>query len=195
MLESMVNSPIPTRAEASDVAVAIYDGADAVMLSAESAAGKFPVESVTMMHRIIDEVERDPTYRLALDAQHPSPRPTPADAISDAMRRVVQALPIVATVTYTSSGFTGFRTARERPDSPILGLTPSIATARRMALIWGIHAALSEQIHDVEEMVDNACKIALAEGMGKADDLVVIVAGMPFGVSGTTNMLRIATIK
>jgi pyruvate kinase len=195
MLESMVNSPIPTRAEASDVAVAIYDGADAVMLSAESAAGKFPVESVTMMHRIIDEVERDPTYRLALDAQHPSPRPTPADAISDAMRRVVQALPIVATVTYTSSGFTGFRTARERPDSPILGLTPSIATARRMALIWGIHAALSEQIHDVEEMVDNACQIALAEGMGKADDLVVIVAGMPFGVSGTTNMLRIATIK
>jgi pyruvate kinase len=194
MLESMVSTPVPTRAEASDVAVAIYDGADAVMLSAESAAGKFPVEAVAMMHRIINEVEHDPAYRIALDAQLPSPQPTPADAISDAMRRVVLALPIVATVTYTSSGYSGFRTARERPDSPILGLTPSISTARRMALIWGIHAVVSEQIHDVEEMVNNACQIALSEGLGEVGDPVVIVAGMPFGVSGTTNMLRIARI-
>ena len=110
------------------------------------------------------------------------------------MRRVVQALPIVATITYTSSGYSGFRTARERPDSPILGLTPLLSTARRMALIWGIHAAVSDQIHDVEEMVDNACRIALDEGLGEVGDLTVIVAGMPFGVSGTTNMLRIATI-
>ncbi|MFT5449769.1 MAG: pyruvate kinase [Gammaproteobacteria bacterium] len=194
MLESMVNTPVPTRAEASDVAVAVYDGADAVMLSAESAAGKYPVEAVDMMHRIIHEVERDPAYRRSIDAQHPGPQPTPADAISDAMRRVVQALPIVATITYTSSGYSGFRTARERPDSPILGLTPLLSTARRMALIWGIHAAVSEQIHDVEEMVTNACRIALDEGLGEVGDLVVIVAGMPFGVSGTTNMLRIATI-
>jgi len=194
MLESMISTPVPTRAEASDVAVAIYDGADAVMLSAESAAGKFPVEAVAMMHRIINEVEHDPAYRVALDAQLPSPQPTAADAISDAMRRVVLALPIVATVTYTSSGYSGFRTARERPDSPILGLTPSISTARRMALIWGIHAVVSEQIHDVEEMVNNACQIALDEGLGKIGDALVIVAGMPFGVAGTTNMLRIAHI-
>lgn len=194
MLESMVDTPVPTRAEASDVATAVYDGADAVMLSAESAAGRYPVEAVAMMDRIISEVERDPAYRIGLDAQHPEPQPNAADAISDAMRRVVQALPIAATITYTSSGYSGFRTARERPDSPILGLTPSITTARRLALVWGIHAAISEQIYDVEEMVNNACKIALHEGLGKVGEPVVIVAGMPFGVSGTTNMLRIANI-
>ncbi len=195
MLESMISTPVPTRAEASDVAVAIYDGADAVMLSAESAAGKFPVEAVTMMDRIITEVERDPAYRTGLDAQAPKPQPTAADAISDAMRRVAQALPITATVTYTSSGFSGFRAARERPASPILGLTPSIDTARRLARGWGVHAVVSEEIHDVEEMVSNACGLAVEHGFGNAGDLVVIVAGMPFGVSGTTNMLRIARIQ
>ena len=158
MLESMVSSPVPTRAEASDVAVAIYDGADAVMLSAESAAGNFPVEAVTMMNRIIVEVERDHAYRTTLNAQSPEPQPTEADAISDAMRRVALALPISATVTYTSSGFSAFRAARERPAAPILGLTPSLNTARRLALVWGVHAVVSEDIHDVEEMVENACR-------------------------------------
>jgi len=195
MLESMVASPVPTRAEASDVAVAIYDGADAVMLSAESAAGKFPVEAVTMMDRILREVERDPLYRTTLDAQNPDPQPTAADAISDAMRRVVRALPITATVTYTSSGFSAFRAARERPASPILGLTPSLNTARRLALVWGVHAVVSEEIHDVEEMVENACRVAMENGFGGAGDLLVIVAGMPFGRPGTTNMLRIARIR
>jgi len=194
MLESMISSPVPTRAEASDVAVAIYDGADAVMLSAESAAGKFPVEAVTMMNRIITEVERDPHYRTTLNAQAPTPQPTAADAISDAMRRVALALEIAATVTYTSSGFSAFRAARERPASPILGVTPSLNTARRLALVWGVHAAVSEEIHDVEEMVENACRLALEHGLGALDDLLVIVAGMPFGQSGTTNMLRIAKI-
>jgi pyruvate kinase len=195
MLESMITTPVPTRAEASDVAVAIYDGADAVMLSAESAAGKYPVEAVTMMDRIIVEVEQDPLYRSALDAQYPKPRPTPADAICDAMRRVAQALRVVAVVTYTSSGSSAFRTARERTQLPILGLTPTLRTARRLALVWGVHAVVDEQeIQDVEEMVGNACKAALEQGFGNIDDLLVIVAGMPFGVPGTTNMLRIARI-
>ncbi len=195
MLESMINSPVPTRAEASDVAVAVYDGADAVMLSAESAAGRYPAEAVAMMDRIVVEVERDPLYRTTVDAQNPQPQPTAADAISDAMRRVAEALPITATVTYTSSGFSAFRAARERPSSPILGLTPALNTARRLALVWGVHAVVSEEIHDVEEMVDNACALAVEHGFGNAGDLLVIVAGMPFGVSGTTNMLRIARIK
>jgi pyruvate kinase len=194
MLESMINTPVPTRAEASDVAVAIYDGADAVMLSAESAAGKFPVAAVAMMDRIVAEVERDPLYRDSLNAQSPNPQPTAADAISDAMRRVALALPIAATVTYTSSGYSAFRAARERPASPILGLTPFLHTARRLALLWGVHAAVSEQVHDVEQMVVNACRIAVEEGFGSAGDLLVILAGMPFGIAGTTNLLRIAKI-
>lgn len=194
MLESMINTPVPTRAEASDVAVAIYDGADAVMLSAESAAGKFPLAAVEMMDRIVAEVERDPLYRESLDSRNPTPQPTAADAISDAMRRVALALPIAATVTYTSSGYSAFRAARERPASPILGLTPFLQTARRLALLWGVHAAVSEEIHDVEEMVANACRLAVEEGFGNAGDLLVILAGMPFGISGTTNLLRIAKI-
>lgn len=194
MLESMINTPVPTRAEASDVAVAIYDGADAVMLSAESAAGNFPLAAVAMMNRIVAEVERDPLYRESLDAQNPRPQPTAADAISDAMRRVALALPIAATVTYTSSGYSAFRAARERPASPILGLTPSLHTARRLALLWGVHAVVSEEVHDVEEMVLNACRIAVEEGFGNAGDLLVILAGMPFGIAGTTNLLRIAKI-
>jgi len=136
MLESMITSPVPTRAEASDVALAIYDGADAVMLSAESASGQYPIEAVTIMNKIIREVEHDPHYRTGIDTYNLGHQTTAADAISDALRRIAQTLPIAATVTYTSSGFSGFRTARERPASPILGLTPHLATARRLALVW-----------------------------------------------------------
>ena len=194
MLESMIASPVPTRAEASDVATAIYDGADAVMLSGETATGRYPSEAVDIMHRIIARVERDPHYREEIDATPRSPKATAADAISDAMRRIVQTLSISAAVTYTKSGSSSFRAARERPSAPILSLTPHISAARRLALVWGVHSVLSEDVDHVEEMVDNACGTALAEGFADADDLLVIMAGMPFGVSGTTNMLRIARV-
>ena len=194
MLESMVSSPVPTRAEASDVATAIYEGADAVMLSGETAMGRYPVEAVDIMHRIIARVERDPLHREQIDATLPPPKPTAADAISDAMRRIVQTLSVTAAVTYTSSGSSSLRAARERPNAPILSLTPHLSTARRLALVWGIHSVLSEDIDRVEEMVDKACRTALAEGLTSAGDRLVIMAGMPFGVSGTTNLLRIARV-
>ena len=194
MLESMISSPVPTRAEASDVATAIYDGADAVMLSGETAVGDYPVEAVDIMHRIIARVERDPHYREQIDATLLPPKPTAADAISDAMRRIAQTLSVAVAVTYTSSGSSSLRAARERPCSPILSLTPHLSTARRLALVWGIHSVLSEDIDRVEEMVGQACRTALAEGFASVEDLIVIMAGMPFGVSGTTNMIRIARV-
>jgi pyruvate kinase len=195
MLESMINAPLPTRAEASDVAGAIYDGADAVMLSAETAAGGYPVEAVAMMDRVIIEVEKDPHYRALLDARLPEPAPTSADAICDALRRIAHTLSIAAIVTYTSSGFSALRASRERPDAPILTLTPQVGTARKLSLAWGIHSVLSEDIQRVQEMVDKACEVALREGFADVEQKIVIVAGMPFGVSGTTNMIRIARVQ
>jgi len=195
MLESMIHAPVPTRAEASDVAGAIYDGADAVMLSAETAAGDFPVEAVTIMDRIIAEVEQDAHYRLVIDANLPEPQPTPADAICDALHGIVHTLSIAATVTYTSSGFSTLRAARERSEAPILSLTPSIDTARRLSLVWGVHSVQTPDIQRVQEMVDRACEAALREGFADIGDSLVIMAGMPFGKSGTTNMLRIAQIE
>jgi pyruvate kinase len=195
MLESMISSPVPTRAEASDVATAIYDGADAVMLSGETAVGRYPVETVDIMHRIVARVERDPHYREQIADAPTSPDPTAADAISDAMRRIAQTLSVSAAVTYTKSGSSSLRAARERPGSPILSLTPHMSTARRLALVWGLHSVLSEDVDHVEEMVDQACRTALAEGFANIGDRLVIMAGMPFGVSGTTNMLRIARVR
>lgn len=195
MLESMIQSPVPTRAEASDVAGAVYDGADAVMLSAETAAGQYPVEAVAIMDRIISEVERDPQYRIGIEANLPDPQPTPADAICDALHGIVQTLPVAATVTYTSSGFSSLRAARERPEAPILSLTPSVDTARRLSLVWGIHSVQAPNIRRVQEMVDRACEIALRESFAEIGETVVIMAGMPFGISGTTNMLRIAQVE
>ncbi len=195
MLESMVGAPLPTRAEASDVAGAVYDGADAVMLSAETAVGQYPVEAVAIMDRIITEVEKDPHYREMLHAHLPKPTPTDADAICDALSSIAHTLKIAAIVTYTSSGFSALRAARERPEAPILSLTPSLNTARRMALVWGTHSVQSEDIRRVQEMVDKACATALKEGFADVDQKIVIVAGMPFGVSGTTNMIRIARIE
>jgi pyruvate kinase len=191
MLESMIQAPTPTRAEASDVATAIYEGADAVMLSAESAAGRYPVEAVTMMDRIIAEVERDPFYRRAVDAMHPDPERTIPDAISCALRRAAQILPVAALVTYTDSGFTCLRTARERPAAPILSMTPGARTARRLALVWGVHSVRIHEVADVHEMVEFACDAAAREELAKPGDIIVIAAGMPFGSPGTTNLLRI----
>ncbi|MEE9335803.1 MAG: pyruvate kinase [Granulosicoccaceae bacterium] len=195
MLESMIESPIPTRAESSDVATAIYDGADAVMLSAETAAGDFPVEAATAMNRIIIEVERDPYYRKSIDASTPEPGDTVADAISSSLNHVATVLPLAATFTYTESGFSSFRAARERPEAPVIGCTPNRETARRLALVWGVHAVCSESMNNVDEMVRNAITVTIQEGFGEIGEIIAITAGMPFGRTGTTNMLRLTRLK
>ena len=198
MLESMITSPVPTRAEASDVASAIYDGADAVMLSAESASGAYPLPAVSIMDRIITEVERDPLYLNMLDAQHyernGGPLPNRGDAICSALRDVTRIIGAKVTVTYTSSGHTSLRAARERPMAPILSITPKLATARRLALVWGVHSTISEQVHNESEMVTAACQTAFKEGFAKVGDQIAITAGMPFGQPGSTNLLRLAEI-
>ncbi len=195
MLESMIGAPVPTRAEASDVANAVYDGADAVMLSAESASGKYPREAVAMMDRIIAEVESDPDYRSAIDASHTAPQAAVADAICLALRQTANLLPVAAIATYTRSGYTSLRAARERPVVPVLSLTPELATARRMALVWGVHPVhASESVRDVPDMVDKACAIARREAFAQAGNFVVIASGMPFGVVGTTNFLHVARV-
>lgn len=195
MLESMVQAPVPTRAEASDVATAIYDGVDAVMLSAESASGKYPLEAVRMMHSIIVQTESDPHYRHSVDAVHTEARHDMADAIGAAMRRAVDILPVAACVAYTSSGYSALRLARERPSATIIGMTPRQATARRLALAWGVYPVLCHEVVDVREMSDVACDTARREGFGAVGDIIVIAAGMPFGSPGTTNLLRIACIE
>lgn len=192
MLESMIHLPLPTRAEASDVANAVYEGADAVMLSAETASGDHPVEAVAMMDRIIRRVEADPYYRKVTNAEHPLPLSTSADAVSNAIRSITHVLSATATVTYTSSGSTSLRVARERPESPILSLTPNLATARRLALVWGVHSVQTGDVANVEDMVDKACHIALREGFTLPGHPIIIVAGMPFGTPGSTNLMRIA---
>ena len=194
MLESMTASPVPTRAEASDVASAMFQGADAVMLSAESAAGKYPVEAVTMMDRIIGQVEADPHYRALLEADHEQARSTVADAVCAALRQTAHIVSAKATITYTSSGASAFRAARERPEAPILSLTPSARTAGQLSVVWGVHSLLTTEAPDVVTMTDMACRAALQEGFAAAGDYVVIAAGVPFGHSGTTNLLRIAKV-
>jgi len=194
MLESMIGSPVPTRAEASDVATAIYHGADAVMLSAESASGKYPVEAVQIMSRIIREVEIDPYQRQLLESLRTPSRPTYADAICAAMDTIVGMLPVAAIVTYTTSGSTTLRASRERPPAPIVSLTPSVATARRLTLAWGVHVVHTKDVADVAEMVDNAVRTALDKGFARLGDTILISAGMPFGTPGATNLLRIAQV-
>ncbi|WP_029527706.1 pyruvate kinase [Polaromonas glacialis] len=196
MLESMIDSPVPTRAEASDVATAIYDGADAVMLSAESASGQFPVEAVKMMNRIIEQVEGDPQYRQLIDASHTAARPggDVAEAVCCAMRRAVSLVQAAAIVCYTSSGHTSLRAARERPESPILSLTPSIGVARRLALVWGVHSVHIADVSDVSQMTDLACEVARSEKFADSGQTIVAIAGMPFATPGTTNLMRIATV-
>ncbi len=194
MLDSMVHAPAPTRAEASDVATAVYDGADAVMLSAETAAGEFPVEAVAMMDRICTRVEHDPLYRPIMDAEHTDPEATPADAITAAARQVAHTINAAAIVTYTTSGSTTLRAARERPEAPILCLTEKVPTARRLGLCWGVHAVITEDVKTFSDMVDKACRIAVAEEFAKSGDRLVVTAGVPFGTPGATNVLRIAWV-
>jgi pyruvate kinase len=194
MLESMIQAPVPTRAEASDVATAIYHGADAVMLSAESASGKYPLQAVQVMNRIIAEVEADPYQRQVLESLQTQGEPNSADAICAALDTIVGMLPVAAIVTYTASGSTSLRAARERPAAPIVSMTPVEQTARRLALVWGVHSVLSADVDSVERMVENACKTARAEGFARPGESILISAGMPFGTPGTTNMLRIAQV-
>ncbi len=194
MLESMINSPVPTRAEVSDVATAIFEGADAVMLSAESAAGQFPVEAVATMNRIAEEVENDMLFRNILNAQRAEPEATGADAIADAARHIADTLDLAAVICWTSSGSTAMRMARERPKPPVVALSPNIATGRRLAVVWGVHCVVTEDAHDQDDMVDRACRIAFKEGFAKPGQRVIVVAGVPLGTPGATNMLRIAYV-
>jgi pyruvate kinase len=195
MLESMIASPVPTRAEASDVANAVYEGADAVMLSAESASGRYPREAVAMMDRVIRQAEADDAWRGALDANFTPPTAAIPDAICRALRESEKLLPVSAVVAYTRSGASSVRAARERPNVPVLGITPELSTARRLALVWGVHPVHhDEPIADTPQMVSQACAVAHREGFAQYGDIVVITSGMPFGVPGTTNFLHIAKV-
>ncbi len=195
MLESMISSPTPTRAEASDVATAIYDGADAVMLSAETAVGKYPLEAVSIMDKIIHRVEEDDTYRRIMAAQLEQPENTAADAICAAARQVAATINAKSIVTFTSSGSTTLRAARQRPNMPILCLTSDLGVARRLAMVWGAHCVPTEDIASFSEMVAMACRVAKDEDIAQPGERVVIIAGVPFGTPGSTNILRIAWIE
>lgn len=194
MLESMVKSPAPTRAEAQDVASAVYDGADAVMLSAETAAGDYPEEAVGIMDRVIRRVEQDPVYQQLLEAQHERPQPTAADAITAAARSVAETIKAACIVTYTTSGSTAYRASRERPMPPILGLTANLRTARRLVLAWGVHTVLTDDVATFGEMVDKATSTALNEELAVEGQALVVTAGVPFGTPGATNILRVAWV-
>ncbi|HEV7274770.1 MAG TPA: pyruvate kinase [Devosiaceae bacterium] len=195
MLESMISSPVPTRAEVSDVSIAVFEGADAIMLSAESASGQYPVEAVSTMDRVAIAVEGDINYRSIIRAQATEPEATAADAISAATRQVAETLDLAAIVTYTSSGSTAIRAARERPSKPILALSPNLRTARRLSIVWGIHCVETEDAVNLEDMVDRACVIAYREGLARPGDRIAITAGIPLGTPGATNMLRIAFVR
>jgi pyruvate kinase len=195
MLESMITSPVPTRAEVSDVSIAVFEGADAVMLSAESASGQYPVEAVTMMNKVAVAVENDVNYRGIIRAQAVEPEATAADAISAATRQVAETLDLASIVTYTSSGSTAIRAARERPNKPILVLSPNLRTVRRLSVVWGVHCVESPDAVNLEDMVDRACVIAYQEGLARPGDRIAITAGIPLGTPGATNMLRIAFVR
>ncbi len=195
MLESMINAPAPTRAEASDVATAVFEGADAVMLLAETAAGQYPFEAVNIMDRIVARVERDPGWRAITEAARPAPEHSSADAIAAAARGVAHTIGAKAIAAFTSSGSTALRVARERPDCPVLGLTPDVATARRMAFTWGVHALITPLTHSMTETVSRAVRLVQQEGFARPGEEIVVVAGIPFGKPGTTNALRVASVK
>jgi pyruvate kinase len=195
MLESMIHAATPTRAEASDVATAVYDGADAVMLSAETAAGDYPREAVSIMSRIVQRVESDPLYRTQMEAARIPPEHTASDAISAAARQVAHTVGASAIVSYTTSGATALRAARERPDAPIVVLTSRTETARRLALLWGAHCIQAPDVSNFGEMVQRAARMAHRDGFAQTGERIVITAGVPFGTPGATNILRIAWVS
>ncbi len=195
MLDSMISAPVPTRAEASDVAAAVNEGADALMLSGESAIGDHPVASIKMMDRIIRRVEGDPIHRNILDAVRPEPQPTPSDAITKASRQVAETIGAKAIVTCTASGSTTLRASRERPPVPILALTPVIETARKLTLCWGVHSDETIPYQDFEKMIGESIRRAVAEGFAVAGDKLVVTAGLPLMTPGNTTVLRIVTVE
>jgi pyruvate kinase len=194
MLESMVAAPTPTRAEASDVATAVYEGADAVMLSAETAVGHYPVEAAMMMDRIARRVQDDPLYFPVLEGMRIEHEHTAPDAISAAACQVANMIDAAAIVSYTTSGATALRAARERPAAPILVLTSDLGTARRLALLWGAHCVHTSDVKSFNDMVHKAVRIAHREGLAEPGQRVVVTAGVPFGTPGATNVLRIAWV-
>ena len=190
----MISAPVPTRAEVSDVATAVFEGADAVMLSAESAAGDYPVDAVETMNRIAEEVECDPNYAKILYAQRAEAEPTGADAISAASRQIAETLDLSAIVCFTSSGATGLRASRERPETPIIALSPVKRTVRRLTIVWGLHCVLTKDATDLEDLSERACRIAYREGFAQPGKRIVVTAGVPLGTPGATNMLRVAFV-
>ena len=194
MLESMIENPAPTRAEVSDVANAVYDGADAVMLSAETASGAWPVEAVTIMHRIAIQVEADPGYQARVHFTEVMPDATTADALAQASAAIAETVAIAGIVVFTGSGSTARRVARERPGAPMLVLTPSPKTARRIALLWGAYPVVTRDIGSFEEMIAKGKRMALRHGFGSAGSKLIALAGVPFGTPGSTNLLHVVTL-
>lgn len=194
MLESMIENPAPTRAEVSDVANAVYDGADAVMLSAETASGAWPVEAVTIMHRIAMQVESDPGYEARVHFTEVMPDPTTADALAQASASIADTVAIAGIIVFTGSGSTARRVARERPGAPMLVLTPSTRIARRLALLWGAHPVVTRDIGSFEEMIAKGKRMALRQGFGAAGSKLIALAGVPFGTPGSTNLLHVVTL-
>src|SRR5262249_31971752 len=193
---SMITSPVPTRAEVSDVATAVFEGADAVMLSAESAAGKYPVEAGTTMNRIHEEGGSEPTHRGNIQAQPAEPEATgkQATAAGGGARQIAEPLDLSAIVCWTSSGATALRVARERPKPGIVAISPNLSTGRRLSLVWGVHCVVAQDARDPDDMVDRASRITFCEGFAKAGQRIIIVAGIPLGTPGATNMVRIAFV-
>ena len=194
MLESMITSPSPTRAEVSDVATAIYDGADAVMLSAESAAGMYPCEAVAMMDRIASSAERDPIYPARIHFTQTRLEPTTADALAGSARHIASTVSATAMVCYTSSGSTARRIARERPAVPLLAMSASLTTARRLGLLWGVHAVHTRDVSSFEEMVAKGKRMALRHRIAEGGNRVVLMAGVPFGTAGSTNVIHVVRL-
>jgi len=194
MLESMIESAAPTRAEVSDVATAVFDGADAVMLSAETAAGKHPVEAVAVMDRIAVAVESGPLFQSIMDSQRATPEETTPDAIMAAVHQITHTVHARAIVCWTKSGSTGLRAARERPEAPIIALTPSVETARRISIAWGLHCVMTDDAHDLDDVVERAASIAYEEGFAKPGERIVVTAGVPLGTPGATNLIRVAFV-
>ncbi len=195
MLESMIESPAPTRAEVSDVANAVYDGADAVMLSAETASGQWPIEAVTIMHRIAMQVENDPGYKARVHFTQVRPDATTADALAQASAAIAETVTVAGIIVFTGSGSTARRVARERPAVPMLVLTPSQKTARRLALLWGAHAVHTKDIGSFEEMIAKGKRMALRHGFGAKGSKLITLAGVPFGTPGSTNLLHVVTLS